>query len=96
MEGEEGEEEFEEGVDMGEEEERQKDPMATIYEHYEPSELEQKHFTSEDEKLRQTDVPERLQVPVPFYLFSFLFRITLGAREKTRTFRNAINFFLPS
>lgn len=36
--------------------------MATIYAHYEPSELEAKHFTSEDEKLRQTDVPERLQL----------------------------------
>ena len=57
--------------DIGEEEEKQKDPLANIYEHYEPSELEQKHFTSEDEKIRQLDVPERLQV-LSFICFLFL------------------------
>eukprot|EP00026_Physarum_polycephalum_P000177 Phypoly_transcript_00177.p1 GENE.Phypoly_transcript_00177~~Phypoly_transcript_00177.p1 ORF type:complete len:1792 (+),score=500.68 Phypoly_transcript_00177:82-5457(+) len=49
-------------AEIEEGDEKQKDPLADIYEHYEPSLLEQKHFTSEDEKIRQLDVPERLQM----------------------------------
>ena len=34
----------------------------TIYEIYEPSELERGHFTDQDEQIRKADVPERMQL----------------------------------
>ena len=34
----------------------------TIYDVYEPSELERGHFTDNDEQLRKNDVPERMQL----------------------------------
>lgn len=71
-----------------EEGDKQKDPLADIYEHYEPSELEQKHFTSEDEKIRQLDVPERLQVPPPPQRFIF------EGRNSPNNFLNILLIYL--
>ena len=33
---------------------------------YEPSELERKHFTDQDNEIRTTDMPERFQVNITF------------------------------
>ncbi|EFA74515.1 SH2 domain-containing protein [Heterostelium album PN500] len=43
-------------------EERPKDTLSLIKEQYEPSLLEEKHFTDADEEIRKKNVPERLQL----------------------------------
>ena len=40
----------------------------SIYDVYEPSELERGYFTERDNDIRVTDVPERFQVQLPFLL----------------------------
>ncbi|KAK4008393.1 hypothetical protein OUZ56_013534 [Daphnia magna] len=41
---------------------KKKSQRKTIYDVYEPSELERGHFTDFDEKIRKTDMPERMQL----------------------------------
>ena len=47
---------------------------ASIYDVYEPSELERGFFTDKDKDIRVTDMPERFQVPLThlYHLFSDL------------------------
>ena len=58
-EGEEGEEEEEERRKVRKRKAKKK---ATVYDVYEPSELERGFFTERDAEIRVTDVPERFQV----------------------------------
>ncbi|EAL71329.1 SH2 domain-containing protein [Dictyostelium discoideum AX4] len=55
-----GEEEEDSGINKTEAD-RAKDRLAAIREQYEPSLLEEKHFTDADEEIRNKNVPERLQ-----------------------------------
>ena len=41
---------------------KKKTQRKTIFELYEPSELERGHFTDHDEQIRKTDIPERMQL----------------------------------
>ena len=41
---------------------RKKRRTKTIFEMYEPSELEVRHFTDQDNEIRNTDIPERMQL----------------------------------
>ena len=41
---------------------RKKRKTKTIFEIYEPSELEMRHFTDQDNEIRNTDIPERMQL----------------------------------
>ena len=34
----------------------------TIFEMFEPAELEKRHFTEQDNEIRNTDIPERMQL----------------------------------
>jgi hypothetical protein len=48
------------------------DVLEQIKQQYEPSLLAEKFITTEDERIRRTDIPERLQVaPLPFFFFFF-------------------------
>lgn len=60
-----------EAYDQGEEEEEEQDEKKqtkrrqgrkSIFEIYEPSELESSHMTDQDNEIRSTDMPERFQV----------------------------------
>ena len=54
---------------------KKKGKRKTIFEMYEPAELEMRHFTEQDNEIRNTDIPERMQLrnfPVRF-VFSFFF-----------------------
>ena len=44
-----------------------KKKKTSIYDVYEPSELERGHFTEKDSEIRVTDMPERFQVGVCMY-----------------------------
>ncbi len=66
------EEDEEEDEEDGEGEERpkkrrgkRKKPARTIFEMYEPHELALRHFTDQDNEIRNTDVPERMQLRDP-------------------------------
>ena len=41
---------------------RKRAKKTTIYEIYEPSELERSHFTDQDQEIRLADMPERFQL----------------------------------
>ena len=61
---EEMEEDYEEDeeMDAGEAKKRRKRKTKSIFEMYEPAELEQRHFTDRDNEIRNTDLPERMQL----------------------------------
>merc|ERR1712223_1320592 len=65
---EEMEEDYEEDLEDLEPEEREmrmkkkKGKRKTIFEMYEPAELEMRHFTEQDNEIRNTDIPERMQL----------------------------------
>ncbi len=44
---------------------KKKKPSKTIFEMYEPHELAMRHFTEQDNEIRNTDVPERMQLRDP-------------------------------
>ena len=51
---------------------KKKGKRKTIFEMYEPAELEMRHFTEQDNEIRNTDIPERMQLrnfPVRFVIF---------------------------
>ena len=41
---------------------KKKGKRKTIFEMYEPAELEMRHFTEQDNEIRNTDIPERMQL----------------------------------
>ena len=41
---------------------RPKRPAKTIFNMFEPKELEDRHFTDQDNEVRNTDIPERMQL----------------------------------
>ena len=50
---------------------KKKGKRKTIFEMYEPAELEMRHFTEQDNEIRNMDIPERMQLrnfPVRFVL----------------------------
>ena len=52
---------------------KKKGKRKTIFEMYEPAELEMRHFTEQDNEIRNTDIPERMQLrgfPVRFVISS--------------------------
>ena len=52
---------------------KKKGKRKTIFEMYEPAELEMRHFTEQDNEIRNTDIPERMQLrnfPVRFVFSS--------------------------
>ena len=55
-------EEDEEAEEHGELKKRRKRKTKSIFEMYEPAELEQRHFTDRDNEIRNTDLPERMQL----------------------------------
>lgn len=74
--------------DQGEEEEEDQDEESwdrpkkqtkrrlgrkSIFEIYEPSELESSHMTDQDNEIRSTDMPERFQVCLCFFFFIICF-----------------------
>lgn len=76
-----------EAYDQGEEEEEDQDEESwdrpkkqtkrrlgrkSIFEIYEPSELESSHMTDQDNEIRSTDMPERFQVCVCVYDCAFV------------------------
>merc|ERR1712141_918936 len=57
----------EEDEEEGGQEQRRRKPKRgkRIFEMYEPSELEARHFTDKDQNIRETDIPERMQLRNP-------------------------------
>lgn len=71
---EEEEDQDEEGWDRPKKQTKRRQGRKSIFEIYEPSELESSHMTDQDNEIRSTDMPERFQVRlslhviiIPFY-----------------------------
>lgn len=63
---EEEEDQDEEGWDRPKKQTKRRQGRKSIFEIYEPSELESSHMTDQDNEIRTTDMPERFQVCVCF------------------------------
>lgn len=59
---EEEEDQDEEGWDRPKKQTKRRQGRKSIFEIYEPSELESSHMTDQDNEIRSTDMPERFQV----------------------------------
>lgn len=73
---EEEEDQDEEGWDRPKKQTKRRQGRKSIFEIYEPSELESSHMTDQDNEIRSTDMPERFQVCVRVCL-SMLLMLTL-------------------
>lgn len=63
---EEEEDQDEEGWDRPKKQTKRRQGRKSIFELYEPSELESSHMTDQDNEIRSTDMPERFQVNAAF------------------------------
>jgi transcription elongation factor SPT6 len=58
-------EDEEEGERRRRKKRKQKRPTKTIFDEFEPDELERRHYTDRDNEIRNTDIPERMQLRDP-------------------------------
>ena len=58
-------EDDEEGERRRRKKKKPKRPTKTIFDEFEPDELERRHYTDKDNEIRNTDIPERMQLRDP-------------------------------